>query len=171
MGPEVITLRGRQITLSDLPNDKARNQQIYNDIAEYQMAVNQIIQTVMASQSNPFIRNTVGELQEFSEAPIALKRQTNTEYQNSLDIQFKDLIELLTFGGLRYSLADNFRLLIQEARALREDLRQSYREYEIANPNNYYMTIRARLKTLMSEITNLLNNKLAGTGKFGGFAS
>lgn len=135
-GPEVVTLRGRQITLGDIPNDFIRNKQIYNDIAEYQIQINRLIQAVW-------------------------NRQNNAYYQNKIEDEIKDLLEILVIGGIRYNEVARFRLWADRVIAIREDLRESYNDYQIANPNNYYMSIRFRLETIMAEIENLLKTKLA----------
>lgn len=134
-GPEVATLRGRQITLSDMPNTKLRNRQIYNDIAELQIQINRIIAVALARQKQPVL-------------------------QNKLEIELNELMELLAIAGVRYTQVANFTLFRQSVVAIRQDLRDSYNAYEIANPNNYYMSIRFRLEKLMSEIENLLKTLL-----------
>lgn len=135
-GPEVVTLRGRQITLGDIPSDFLRNKQIYNDIAEYQIQINKLIQAVWSRQNNAFS-------------------------QNKIEDEIKDLLEILAIGGVRYNEVARFRLWADRVIAIREDLRESYNDYQIANPNNYYMSIRFRLETVMAEIENLLKTKLA----------
>ncbi|GMU19787.1 MAG: hypothetical protein AMXMBFR12_09780 [Candidatus Babeliales bacterium] len=135
VGPEIVTLRGRQITLSDMPTDIRRNRQIYNDIAELQIQINKTIQTVMDRQRNPIL-------------------------QNKVEVELKELLDLLAFAGVRYNQVSNFTLFRQRVIELRQDLRDSYNAYEIANPNNYYMGVRFKLETLMSEIENLLKTLL-----------
>lgn len=134
-GPEIATLRGRQITISDMPTDNRRNRQIYNDIAELQIQINRTIQVVMARQRKPIL-------------------------QNQVEIELKELLELLGIAGIRYNQVANFTLFRQRVIAIRQDLRDSYNAYEIANPNNYYMTVRFQLETLMAEIENLLKTLL-----------
>lgn len=135
-GPEVVTLRGSQITLGDIPSDFARNKQIYNDIAEYQIQINKLIQAVWSRQNNAYA-------------------------QNKIEDEIKDVLEILAIGGIRYNEVSRFRLWADRVIAIREDLRESYNDYQIANPNNYYMSIRFRLETIMAEIENLLKTKLA----------
>lgn len=134
-GPEIITLRGKQITLSDLPTDVRRNRQIYNDIAELQIQINNTIKAVMDRQRRPIL-------------------------QNKVEVELKELLELLAIAGVRYNQVANFTLFRQRVIELRQDLRDSYNAYEIANPNNYYMGVRFKLETLMSEAENLLKTLL-----------
>lgn len=134
-GPEIATLRGRQITISSMPMDKRRNTQIYNDIAELQIQINRTIQVMLARQKRPVL-------------------------QNKLEVELKELLDLLTIAGIRYNQVANFKLFQDKVRELRQDLRDSYNAYEIANPNNYYMTIRFQLETLMAEVENLLKTFL-----------
>jgi hypothetical protein len=134
-GPEIATLRGRQITLSDMPNSQNRNRQIYNDIAELQIQINRIIAIALARQKRPIL-------------------------QNKLEVELTELMELLAIAGVRYTQVANFTLFRQAVVAIRQDLRDSYNAYEIANPNNYYMGVRFRLEKLMSEIENLLKTLL-----------
>lgn len=134
-GPEIATLRGRQITIGNMPNDFRRNRQIYNDIAELQIQINRAIQVALARQKRPIL-------------------------QNKVEVELKELLELLTIAGIRYNQVANFALFRQKIVDIRQDLRESYNAYEIANPNNYYMGIRFRLETLSSEIENLLKTLL-----------
>lgn len=134
-GPEIATLRGRQITLSDMPNSQNRNRQIYNDIAELQIQINRTIAVALARQKRPIL-------------------------QNKLEVELNELMELLAIAGVRYTQVANFTLFRQAVVAIRQDLRDSYNAYEIANPNNYYMGIRFRLEKLMSEVENLLKTLL-----------
>jgi hypothetical protein len=134
-GPQVATLRGRQITISDMPVDKSRNRQIYNDIAELQIQINRAIQVALARQKRPIL-------------------------QNKVEVELKELLELLVIAGIRYNQVANFKLFRDQVVEIRQDLRDSYNAYEIANPNNYYMGIRFRLETLSSEIENLLKTLL-----------
>lgn len=136
MGPEVVTLRGKQITLGDIRSDFIKNRQIYNDIAEYQIQINRLIQAVWS-------------------------RQNNAYSQNKIEDEIKELLEILAIGGVRYNEVSRFRLWANRVIEVREDLRESYNDYQIANPNNYYMSIRFRLETIMAEIENLLKTKLA----------
>lgn len=134
-GPEIITLRGKQITISDMPTDVRRNRQIYNDIAELQIQINRTIQAVLDRQRKPIL-------------------------QNKVEVELKELLDLLAIAGVRYNQVANFTLFRQQVIELRQDLRDSYNAYEIANPNNYYMTVRFKLETLMSEAENLLKTLL-----------
>lgn len=134
-GPEIATLRGRQLTISDMPMDKRRNRQIYNDIAELQIQINRAIQVALARQKRPLL-------------------------QNKVEVELKELLELLTVAGIRYNQVANFALFRNKVVDIRQDLRDSYNAYEIANPNNYYMGVRFKLETLSSEIENLLKTLL-----------
>lgn len=135
-GPEIVTLRGRQITLSDMPVDIRRNRQIYNDIAELQIQINRTIQVIMARQKRPVL-------------------------QNQIEVELQELLDLLAIAGIRYNQVANFTLFRQRVIALRQDLRDSYYTYDIANPNNYYMGVRFKLETLSAEIESLLKTLLA----------
>lgn len=134
-GPEVYTLRGRQISPGSLPRDFRINKQIYNDIAELQIQINLLIQTVLS---------------------LAYQPAGLTKAQ----LEMRDLLEMFGNAGIRYNMVREFEIFRDRLIDIRQDLEAPNKYDKIANPYNYYLTIRFQLETIMSEIENALKLKL-----------
>ena len=130
-GPEIYTLRGRQISPGSLPRDFRINKQIYNDIAELQIQINSLIQTVLSLAYQP-------------------------ERLSKAQLEIRDLLEMFANAGIRYNMKREFDIKQERLIDIRNDLEKPNTYDKIANPYNFYLTIRFQLETIMAEIENAL---------------
>lgn len=101
-GPEVQTLYGTQLTLGDIRNDRAINRFIFNDLAQFQVIFQRLVQMVLNLGINPTLLPLV------------------TDTIDEINI-------MLTHAGIRYNLVAQFALKRDELAQLRIDILQSSR--------------------------------------------
>ena len=97
-GPEIRTLLGNQITPGTLPEDFRRNQQIYNDIAELNGHMNNLMQMVLNLGIQP---TTIDNVQ----------------------IAMNQLIQMITNAGIRYNFSSDFEIISNQLRGIMNELR------------------------------------------------
>ncbi len=97
-GPEVRTILGNQITPGTLPQDFRINQQIYNDIAELNGQMNNLMQQILNIPLQP------------------------TSIDN-VQLNMNKFIELLTNAGIRYNMAADFTTLTNQLISIMSEIR------------------------------------------------
>ena len=96
-GPEVKTIYGSQLTPGDLRSDLKINQQIFNDIAQFQITMAQLMQMVLTLGTNPTLLDAV-------------------------QVNMNLLQTMLTNAGIRYNLVANFDILKRELAQIRAEI-------------------------------------------------
>ena len=88
-GPEVRTMYGAQLTPGNVRSDLVVNQQIFNDIAQIQITLHQLMETILDLGIKPSLLDAV-------------------------KVNMNLLMEMLTKAGIRYNLVANFDILKRE---------------------------------------------------------
>lgn len=97
-GPEIRTILGYQITPGTLPRDFRINQQIYNDIAELNGQMNNLMQMILNIPVQPTIIDSV-------------------------ELNMNKFIQLLTNAGIRYNMAADFNTLRNQLVSIMTEIR------------------------------------------------
>lgn len=104
LGPEVGTILGNQITPGSLPQDFRINQQIYNDIAEINGQMSNLMQMILNIPLQPTMIDNV-------------------------EIGMDKFIQLLTNAGITYNQEDSFGTLKNQLLRIMGEIRGAPRTY------------------------------------------
>lgn len=145
-GNAIQTSAGVQLTPGILPEDIAKNREIYNDVQRIENELLDLMRMINAIQRDP---------------AMLAKAQA----------KLPSILKLITDLGVRYNLTEEFAIQKEALKAYMKKVEKSYQDYlnqqHVANPDQSvellgFWVYRFNLEHIMNEITNKLLSKLSG---------